>query len=108
MRRSGFGLLGLACAAGLCGPAFAYDVPDSVLKGRISGACITIEEQFVGFGEETTRGDAIRKLDEAIAVLRLRRSRFAEATEKSRSVSCSVYIKWMNEFECTATATLCR
>lgn len=89
-------------------PAQAQTTPPSVLNAKISGNCITIEEQFIGFGEQTTRGDAIRKLDEAIEILRLRRARYATAAEKTRSAECSVYIAWMNEFDCKARATLCR
>jgi hypothetical protein len=92
----------------LHGPALAQVTPPAVLNAKITGNCITIEEQFIGFGEQTTRGDAIRKLDEAIAILRVRRARFATAVEKSRAAECSIYIKWLNEFDCKARATLCR
>ncbi len=104
-------LLVFGVALALCAvspQSSAEQTPQSVLDAKSAGRCITLQEAFIGFGEQTTRGDAFRKLDEAIAILRLRRPRYATAKERSRSAICEIYIKALNEFECKARATLCR
>lgn len=68
--------------------------------------CKVLTGAMVGFGEQTTRGDALEKLDQEVAAF-LTKPRNALAKETERTVECKVYIKWLNEFECTAQATLC-
>lgn len=104
-------VMGLAAAAFILpgiAPVSAQQTPLSVLRAKSVGRCVTIEEAFVGFGEETTRGDAFHKLDQSVAILRVRRPRYAEAKEKSRDATCESYLKALNEYECHARATLCR
>ena len=61
---------------------------------------------MVGFGEETTRVDAQKALDKEIATWEERAH--VKAAPKDRKVACKVYLEWLNEFECTAQAQLCR
>lgn len=68
--------------------------------------CKTLTGAFVGFGEETTRGDAQTALDREIAAWEKRSG--LKAKPKKRKVECKVYIGWLNEFECTAVAEVCR
>jgi hypothetical protein len=70
------------------------------------GYCKTLTGAFVGFGEETTRGDAEKALDKEISTWEQRSGQ--KAKQKDRKVGCKVYIGWLNEFECTAQAVLCR
>ena len=70
------------------------------------GYCKTLKGEFVGFGEETTRGDAEHALDREITTWEQRSG--MKAAPKDRSVGCKVYIGWLNEFECKAEATVCR
>lgn len=87
------------CAA--CQPAAAKPAPRPA-----AGYCKTLKGEFVGFGEQTTRGDAERALDKQIASWEERSG--IKAKPKERKVGCKVYIAWLNEFECTAEAVLCR
>jgi len=68
--------------------------------------CKTLTGAFVGFGEQTTTGDADKALDKEIAAWEQRSG--LKATPKDRKVACKVYIDWLNEFECTAEAVVCR
>jgi hypothetical protein len=68
--------------------------------------CKTLKGEFVGFGENSTRGDAEKSLDKQIASWEQRYS--ITAKPKDRKVSCKVYIEWLNEYECAAEAVLCR
>ena len=61
---------------------------------------------MVGFGEQTTRGDADKALDTVIAGWEQRSG--LKAKPKDRKIGCKVYIEWLNEFECTAEAVVCR
>ncbi|MBC8051291.1 MAG: hypothetical protein H7X92_14260 [Chitinophagales bacterium] len=69
--------------------------------------CKTLIGEMVTFGEQTTRESAVEKLDEAIAAFRAKPGN-EQAIEKDRTLDCKVYIKWLNEYECTATATVCK
>jgi hypothetical protein len=71
-----------------------------------AGYCKTLKGAFVGFGEQTTRGDAEKALDKEIATWEQRSG--LKAKPKDRKVGCEVYIGWLNEFECTAEAVVCR
>ena len=75
-------------------------------KQSSAGYCKTLKGEFVGFGEQTTRGDAEKALEREIAAWE-QLSRL-KATPKDRNVACKVYIEWLNEFECKAEATVCR
>jgi hypothetical protein len=104
----------LACAAGIgclavsSGWGMADETPLSVMRAKSKRNCVTIEEKMIGFGEQSSKADAFSKLDSSIAILHVRRPRYATAKEKSRDAQCVVYLKALNEFECTAQATLCR
>ncbi len=71
-----------------------------------AGYCKTLKGEFVGFGEQTTRGDAEKALEREIAAWEQRSG--LKAAPKDRNVACKVYIEWLNEFECKAEATVCR
>ena len=71
-----------------------------------TGYCKTLKGEFVGFGEQTTRSDAEIALDQQIANWEERSG--IKAKLRDRKVGCKVYIEWLNEFECTAEAVLCR
>ena len=75
-------------------------------KPAASGHCKTLKGEFVGFGEQTTRSDAEKALDHEIAAWEQRAG--LKAMPKDRNVACKVYIKWLDEFECKAEATVCR
>jgi len=75
-------------------------------KPAAAGYCKTLKGEFVGFGEDMTRGDAEKALDREIAAWEQRSG--LKATPKDRNVACKVYIEWLNEFECKAEATVCR
>jgi hypothetical protein len=75
-------------------------------QNAAAGYCKTLKGAFVGFGEETTRGDAQTALDREIAAWEMRSGR--KAKPKDRKVACKVYIGWLNEFECNAEAVVCR
>jgi hypothetical protein len=77
-----------------------------VAKPAAAGYCKTLKGEFVGFGEDTTRGDAERALAREIAAWEQRSG--MPAKPKDRNVACKVYIGWLNEFECKAEATVCR
>lgn len=100
----------IVCVSGLMfsTAVLAEHAPLSVMQAKTAGRCTTIEEAFVGFGEQSTKADALRRLDVAIAALRKYRDRYAAAKESKRRASCSVYIKTLNEYTCTAQAVLCR
>ena len=87
---------------GAYGAAAAKPAP----KQAAPGYCKTFKGEFVGFGEQTTRGDAEKALDREIAAWEQRSG--MKAAPKDRNVACKVYIEWLNEFECKAEATLCR
>ena len=97
---SGFWFLTSLLAA--CVPAAAKPAA----KPSAAGYCKTLKGEFVGFGEQTTRGDAERALEREIAAWERRSG--LKATPKDRNVACKVYIQWLNEFECKAEATVCR
>lgn len=71
-----------------------------------AGYCKTLKGEFVGFGERTTRDDAEKALDRAIAAWETRAG--LKPKPKDRKVACKVYIEWLNEFECAAEAVICR
>ena len=100
--RSTSGFWFLLLLLGTYGAAAAKPAP----KQAPSGYCKTLKGEFVGFGEQVTRGDAEKALDREIAAWEQRTG--LKAAPKGRNVACKVYIEWLNEFECKAEATLCR
>ena len=100
--RGASGVWFLLLLLGAYGAAAAKPAP----KQAPPGYCKTLKGEFVGFGEQTTRGDAERALDSEIAAWERRSG--LKATPKDRNVACKVYIQWLNEFECKAEATVCR
>lgn len=78
----------------------------ATLPAGAAGYCKTVTGAMVGFGEPATRADAQKALDKEIAVWEERAH--LKAKPKDRKVDCKVYIEWLNEFECTAQAQLCR
>jgi hypothetical protein len=99
---------GIGCLVAWAGFAAAQETPLSVMRAKSKGKCITLEEKMIDFGEETSRKAAFAKLDSSIAILHKARPRYASAKEKHRDAKCVTYLKTLNEFECTAEATLCR
>jgi hypothetical protein len=86
--------------------AHSPSVAKPVSKQAAPGICKTLKGEFVGFGEQTTRGDAEKALEREIAAWEQRSG--LKAAPKDRNVACKVYIGWLNEFECKAEATVCR
>jgi hypothetical protein len=78
----------------------------TALPAGAAGYCKVLTGAMVGFGEETTRSDAEKALDKEIAAWEERAH--LKAKPKDRKVDCKVYLSWLNEFECTAQAQLCR
>lgn len=68
--------------------------------------CKTLKEAGVAVGEEASRNDANERLHMAINAWAERYKVPADA--KNRATQCKVYIELLNEFECTAAATVCR
>jgi hypothetical protein len=71
-----------------------------------SKSCKTLKGEFVGFGEQSTKADAEAKLAAEIVAWETRTGLKVQA--KDRKLACKVYIKFLNEFECTAEAVVCR
>ncbi len=69
--------------------------------------CKTFAEGMVFFGEESSRSSAVKKLDEAISSWR-KLTGNTGAKEIKRTVDCKIAISLLNEYECTAEATLCK
>lgn len=68
--------------------------------------CETLKGEMVGFGETWTRETAEDKLTMAITEWETKTGK--KASPRDRSVDCKVYIEFLNEFECTAEAVVCR
>ncbi len=95
-------LTGSAVAQAPAAPAQA--VKKTVKPGK---TCKTLTGAMVFFGEEITRSDAVKRLDEEVAAFRAKPGN-EKASETSRTVECKIFIKLLNEYECTAQATLCK
>lgn len=69
--------------------------------------CKTLTGAWVGFGEGPTRQEAETRLDREISSWKQRYS-LASLKPKNRKTACSIYIQFLNEYECTAQAVVCR
>ncbi|NJM34009.1 MAG: hypothetical protein HC850_04065 [Rhodomicrobium sp.] len=83
--------------------AFAFSAAAEPVFAK---TCKTLKGEFVGFGEQTTKADAEAKLSAEIAAWETRTG--LKAQPKGQKTDCKVYIKFLNEFECTAEAVVCR
>jgi hypothetical protein len=90
--------LGLALALTL---AFPGALP------AYAASCKTLRGEWVGFGEKDTRKEAEARLDQAITEWG-QHYNLTAVKAKGRKVSCGVYIEFLNEYLCTADATVCR
>ncbi len=80
-----------------------------VTAGGIATAapfCKTLKGESVSFGEPAARKDAEEALDKEIKVWAARYK--VEAKPKNHKIACKVYIEFLNEFTCTAEASVCR
>jgi hypothetical protein len=68
--------------------------------------CKTLKGESVGFGEPAAKKEAEEALDKEITTWAERYQVAAKA--KGRKVACQVYIEALNEFACTAEASVCR
>jgi hypothetical protein len=62
--------------------------------------------KMVGWGVDDVRAYAERALDSEIAAWEHRSSFTAQP--KDRKTECKIYIEFLNEYECTAQAVVCR
>jgi hypothetical protein len=76
-------------------------------RAAVGPRCKTFKGEMVHFGERATRDIALQKLDEEIAAHRAKPGN-ETARESIRSIECKLYLKALNEYECTAVATLCK
>ncbi len=90
---------GLSAALGFAAMVMAYGTADAA-------TCKTLSGKMVGFGVESVRSYAEKALDQEIAAWEHRASFIAKP--KDRKTNCKIYIEWLNEFECTAQAVVCR
>lgn len=74
--------------------------------GAAAASCKTLTGKMVGFGVETVRHYAEQALDQEISAWEHRASFTAKT--KDRKTDCKIYIEWLNEYECTAQAQVCR
>lgn len=71
-----------------------------------ASSCKTLKAEMIGFGEQSTRAYAEIALNRKISDWETRYG--VKAQPKGQKMACKDYIKWLNEFECTAEAVLCR
>jgi len=90
---------GVSAAAGLVAICVAYGAANAA-------TCKTLTGKMVGFGVESVRGYAEKALDQEIAAWEHRAS--FTAKPKDRKTECKIYIEWLNEYECSARAVVCR
>jgi hypothetical protein len=78
-------------------------------SGMASAApfCKTLKGESVSFGEPAARKDADVALDKEIRAW-AEHYHVAAPAPKNRKMACKVYIEMLNEFACTAEASLCR
>lgn len=69
--------------------------------------CSTIARTALWFGQEDTRSSAVSSLNNAIAEWRAGAGN-PKVKEVKRNVNCKVYLEFLNEYECTAQAVLCK
>jgi hypothetical protein len=94
---------GLRSATALWLASLSVTVP---LSPADAASCKALKGAFVGFGEEAARIYADAALDRAIVAWETRYG--VKAEPKDRKIACKDYITFLNEFECTAEAVLCR
>lgn len=90
-------LVALAIAAG------------GITAGGIASAapfCKTLKGESVSFGEPAARKDAEEALDKEIKAWAAHYK--LEPKSKDHKIACKVYIEFLNEFTCTAEASVCR
>lgn len=75
-------------------------------SGPAAANCKILTGKMVGFGIETVRKFAERALDQEISAWEHRASFTAKT--RDRKTDCKIYIEWLNEYECTAQAQVCR
>ncbi len=89
-------------------PAPASPSAPAVKKAPKPGKkCKTLTGEMVFFGQEIPRNDAIKRLDEEVVAFRAKPGN-EKAVESGRNVKCEIYISVLNEYLCTAEATLCK
>ncbi len=89
-------------------PAPALPPAPTIKKAPKPGKkCTTLTGEMVFFGQEIPRNDAIRRLDEEIVAFRAKPGN-EKAKESGRNVKCELYISVLNEYLCTAAATVCK
>jgi len=76
------------------------------LSSADAASCKILKGAFVGFGEHSARNSAEAALDREIAAWETRYG--VKAEPKDRKLACKDYITFLNEYECTAEAVLCR
>ncbi|MDX2263900.1 MAG: hypothetical protein NW215_02865 [Hyphomicrobiales bacterium] len=97
-----------SCAAVAQTPTPAVPALAPKSKPKSPGkSCATLTGAMVFFGQDITRADAVKRLDEEIGKHRAKPGNEA-AKETSRTVECKPWLPLLNEYECTATATLCK
>jgi hypothetical protein len=69
--------------------------------------CKTLKGEWVGFGEDDTRKEAESRLDKELSVWGARYG-ITPVKAKDRKASCEIYLKALNEYLCTASASVCR
>jgi hypothetical protein len=100
MRRFAGALVALMC---LVAPSEAAPVAKTIP----APFCKTLKGEWVGFGEDGTRGEAESRLDQELANWGKRYS-ITPVKPKDRKVGCRVYMEVLNEYFCTAEAVVCR
>jgi hypothetical protein len=73
----------------------------------LSKSCETLNAAMVFFGEEITRNDVGKRLDEAVQKWLLLPAN-AGGREVERNVTCAIFISWLNEYECKGAVKVCR
>lgn len=71
-----------------------------------AASCKVLKGAYVGFGEQAARSYADAALDREIAAWEMRYG--VKAEPKDRTLACKDYIAFLNEYECTAEAVICR
>ncbi len=69
--------------------------------------CNTFSAELIFFGQETTRNDTVKRLDQAVIDWRSKPEN-EKAKEVKRVVTCDLAIPLLNEYHCKAEATLCK
>jgi hypothetical protein len=91
----------------LFGAAMALTVIAASAAPSQAAICKTLKGAWVGFGESVTRQEAETRLDKEITSWQQRYS-LASLKPKNRKTACSIYIQFLDEYECTAEAVVCR